>query len=168
MLTGDVMERRISSRTIDALSRAARIYVATVRKDGSQSVAVPVWFTTMPGNVVLFQTSATSWSAKRIRRASPVMVWIGKRDGPAFVAKAELTTEPAVIRRIVEDYPRKYFLARIGFHRPAEAMFYRRQIVVARIVPIRDLPSDFASSPGSSAPSLYLSTGNSAVAASSE
>jgi hypothetical protein len=162
------MERRISSRTIDALSRAARIYVATVRKDGSQSVAVPVWFTTMSDDVVLFQTSATSWNAKRIRRASPVMVWIGKRDGPAFVAKAELTTEPAVIRRIVEGYPRKYFLARIGFHRPTEAMFYRGQIVAARIIPICDLPSDFASSPGSPVPSLHLSSANFAVTAGSE
>jgi hypothetical protein len=51
---------------------------------------------------MVFQTSATLWNAKRIRRASPVMVWIAKRDRPAFVAKAELTIKLEVIRRIVE------------------------------------------------------------------
>ena len=35
-----------SPRDVDALAKATYIYIATVRKDGNQSKAVPVWFIT--------------------------------------------------------------------------------------------------------------------------
>jgi len=38
-------------RLLDALSRASRIYVATVRRDGNQSKAVPVWFALTTGSL---------------------------------------------------------------------------------------------------------------------
>ena len=38
-----------SHRDADALSQASVIYIATVRKDGNQSKAAPVWFTTPIG-----------------------------------------------------------------------------------------------------------------------
>src|SRR5271157_5349350 len=101
-----------SQRDLDALSRASRIYVATVRKDGNQSKPVPVWFTMTPDHAVLVQTGRGSWIARRVRRGSPAIVWIGRRSGPAFIGDAEISNDAKLTQWIVEDYPRKYLLAR--------------------------------------------------------
>ena len=154
LLMNSVALSQASPRDADALLQASLIYIATVRKDGNQSKAAPVWFTTTSDGQVLIQTSTTTWKAKRIRRGSPVIVWIGKRTGPAFIGKAEITTDPAVSKQIVNDYPHKYLLARLGFHQPTQEMFTEGRIVAIRITPVRDLPEGFASSPGSSAPEI--------------
>jgi hypothetical protein len=143
-----------SQRDLDALADASVIYVATVRKDGNQSKAAPVWFTTTPDRLVLIQTGPTTWKAKRIRRGSPVIVWIGKRNGPALFGKAEITSEPGAINRIVEDFPKKYLMARLGFHRPTVENFNKGERLAIKITPVRDLPQGFASNPGTPAPSM--------------
>jgi hypothetical protein len=143
-----------SQRDLDALANASVIYVATVRKDGNQSKAAPVWFTTTPDRLVLIQTGPTTWKAKRIRRGSPVIVWIGKRTGPALFGKAELTNDPAVIHRIVEDFPKKYLMARLGFHRPTLENFSKGERLAIKITPVQDLPPGFVSKPGTPAPSI--------------
>ena len=145
---------QVSQRDIDALSTASVLYIATVRKDGNQSTPAPVWFTVAPDHLVLIQTSPTTWKAKRIRRGSPVIVWIGKTKGPAFIGKAEITNDPAVAREIVADYPKRYLMARLGMHTPTQEMFDRGQIVPITIRPVRDLPEGFASQPGKAAPSI--------------
>lgn len=144
---------QVSQRDIDALSSASVLYIATVRKDGNQSTAAPVWFTVAPDHLVLIQTQPTTWKAKRIRRGSPVIVWIGKKHGPAFIGKAEITHDPAVGRQIVEDYPKKYLMARFGLNRPTQEMFDKGQVIPIKITPVRDLPDGFASAPGTPAPS---------------
>jgi hypothetical protein len=143
-----------SSRDVDALAKATYIYIATVRKDGNQSRAVPVWFTTTADHEVLIETSPTSWKAKRIKRGSPALIWIGARTGPAFIGKAEIVTDTALQDQVIAEYPRKYLLARIGFARPSRAKLDRGQIVVIRISPTRDLPDGFLSTPGTPAPPL--------------
>jgi hypothetical protein len=153
-------------RADDALARARFIYIATVRKDGNQSKAAPVWFTTTPDGLVLIQTPATHWKAKRIRRGSPVLVRIGKRSGPAFIGKAEITDDPAVIRSIVEDYSQKYLIARLGFHRPTPESFSKGERLAIRITPVRDLPEGFFSKPGTPAPHLDGGAANAANPAS--
>ena len=145
---------QVSQRDIDALSTASVLYIATVRKDGNQSTPAPVWFTVAPDHLVLIQTSPTTWKAKRIRRGSPVIVWIGKTKGPAFIGKAEITNDPAVARQIVADYPKRYLMARLGMHTPTQQMFDKGQIVPITIRPVRDLPEGFASQPGKPAPSI--------------
>lgn len=145
---------KLSSRDMNALTSASILYIATVRKDGNQSTAAPVWFTVSPDNRVLIQTQPTTWKAKRIRRGSPVIVWIGKRHGPAFVGKAEITNDPSVIHQIVEDYPKQYLLARMGFHKPTEEMFKKGGVISIAITPVRDLPKGFVSQPGTPAPTL--------------
>src|SRR5580704_11434916 len=80
-----------SQRDLDALAKSKLVYIATVRKDGNQSRSTPVWFTTTPDHILLIQTKPDSWKAKRIRRGSPAMIWIGTADGPAFIGKAEIT-----------------------------------------------------------------------------
>ena len=145
---------KITRRDMDALTSASILYIATVRKDGNQSTAAPVWFTVSPDHRVLIQTQPTTWKAKRVRRHSPVIVWIGRKHGPAFIGKAEITDDPSVVRQIVEDYPKKYLLARLGFHRPTEEMFKKGTVVSMVITPVRDLPEGFASQPGTPAPTL--------------
>jgi hypothetical protein len=151
---GKATDAHVSQRDIDALSSASVLYIATVRKDGSQSTAAPVWFTLAPDHLVLIQTQPTTWKAKRIRRGSPVIVWIGKKHGPAFIGRAEITHDPAVGRQIVEDYPKKYLMARLGLNRPTQAMFDKGQVLPIKITPIRDLPDGFASAPGTPAPGI--------------
>lgn len=152
--TNATANNQVSRRDADALSQASLIYIATVRKDGNQSTAAPVWFTTSSEGVVLIQTAPQSWKAKRIRRGSPVIVWIGERNGPAFVGRAQITSEPAIINRIVTDYPKKYLLAWIGLHRPTNERFMQKQIIAIKIYPLRDLPAGYQCSPGTPAPDL--------------
>jgi general stress protein 26 len=135
-----------------ALADASYVYIATVRKDGNQSRAVPVWFVTGPRGEILLDTSARSWKAKRIRRGSPVLVWIGARNGPAFLGKAEIVADRAVEDMMIEQIPKRYWLARIGLFAPKRAEFDAGKIVTIRIVRERDLPDGFRSQPGAPAP----------------
>jgi phosphatidylglycerophosphate synthase len=89
-----------------------------------------------------------------VRRGSLVIVWIGRRSGPALIGNAEISNDPELTKRIVEDYPRKYLLARLGFHRPRQERFDAGQVVAVEITPIRFLPEGFGSEPGSRAPSI--------------
>ena len=145
---------QVSKRDLDALSKASVLYVATVRKDSNQSTAAPVWFTVAPDHRVFIQTAPTTWKAKRIRRGSPVIVWIGKMQGPAFVGKAEITRDPRVSHQIVEDFPKRYLMARLGLHTPTQAMFDQGKILAIVITPVRDLPDGFKSQAGTPAPGL--------------
>jgi phosphatidylglycerophosphate synthase len=140
-------------RNRDLLAKARVVYIATIRKNGNQGKAVPVWFTAAPDDTLLIQSAASGWMARRIRRGSPVIVWIGRRKGPAFIGKAEISADPEVLRRIIEDYPRRYLLVRLGFHRPSRSMFDQGRIVAFRITALRQLPSRFVSHPGMLAPS---------------
>jgi phosphatidylglycerophosphate synthase len=146
-----------SQRLLDALSRASRIYVATVRRDGNQSKAVPVWFALTPDHCVLIQTGQSSWIGRRVRRGSSVIVWIGSRNGPALIGSAKISNDPKLTKRIVDDYPRKYLLARLGFFRPRQERFASGQNLAIKITPLRDLPEGFGSAPGSPAPSINTS-----------
>ena len=143
-----------SSRDVEAMKGASYIYIGTVRKDGNQSKNTPVWFITTKDNQVLIETSPTSWKAKRIRRGSPAIIWIGKADGPAFIGKAEIVTDPALQDEVIAEYPRKYLLARVGFAKPTREKIDDNRICVIRITPVRDLPDGFANSPGTPAPKL--------------
>jgi Pyridoxamine 5'-phosphate oxidase len=147
-----------STRDADALAKATYIYIATVRKDGNQSTAVPVWFITTADQQVLIETSPTSWKAKRIKRGSPALIWIGSRTGPAFIGKAEIVADKALQDQVIAQYPKKYLLARIGFARPSRAKLDSGQIIVIRISPTRDLPDGFQSAPGTPAPLLDAKT----------
>lgn len=145
---------QFSQRDMDALSGASVLYIATVRKNGTQSTPAPVWFTIAPNHTVLIQTQPTTWKARRIRRGSPVIVWIGKPKGPAFIGKAEITGDPAASRQIVDDYPKRYLMARLGLHRPTQEMFDQGRILAIAIAPVRDLPEGFTSKPGTPAPGV--------------
>ena len=154
LLAQSPLRAETSSRDVDALKGASLIYIGTVRKDGNQSKNTPVWFITTKDNQVLIETSPTSWKAKRIRRGSPAIIWIGKADGPAFIGKAEIVTDQALQDEVIAEYPRKYLLARVGFAKPTREKIDDNRICVIRITPVRDLPDGFANSPGTPAPKL--------------
>jgi len=142
-----------SARDSAELAKSTYIYIATVRKDGNQSKAVPVWFIPTSDSQVLIETGPGSWKAKRIKRGSPALIWIGSRTGPAFIGKAEIVQDKTLQDQVIEQYPKKYWQARLGFARPSRAKLDSGQIIVIRITPARDLPG-FASEPGTRAPTL--------------
>jgi hypothetical protein len=138
----------------DKLIRVRRIYLATVRKDGTQSKAAPLWFTTTPERTILIQSGPDSWHTKRIRAGSPVIVWVGRQRGLAFVGRAELSDHPLIVEQIIKDYPRKYLMARLGLHRPTKLSFARRERLAIQITPLEVLPRGFRSQPGAPVPKL--------------
>jgi len=145
----------ISQRDAQALSKAELIYIATVRKDGNQSKAAPVWFTiSADNNEILIQTGPKTWKAKRIKRGSPAIVWIGTADGPAFIGKAEITSDGATINKILADFHEKYWQNRVLKIGPSREGFDNGERIAIRITPVRDLPTGFASAPGTKAPPL--------------
>jgi hypothetical protein len=145
----------ISGRDTLALSKTGLIYIATVPKDGNQSKAAPVWFTTTAdNNAVLIQTGPETWKAKRIRRGSPALVWIGSANGPAFIGKAEITNDIGTVNKILTDFQSKYWDNRVLGVGPSRARFKSGQCIAIRITPTRDLPDGFTSAPGTPAPPL--------------
>jgi general stress protein 26 len=145
----------ISTRDQQALAKAELIYVATVRKNGMQSTSAPVWFTTSAdNNSVLIQTRPTTWKAKRIKRGSSVLVWIGKANGPAFIGTAEITSDAAVQNKILKDYRQKYWQNRVMGVGPSRAKFDSGEVLAIKITPVRDLQDGFTSQPGSPPPPM--------------
>jgi hypothetical protein len=144
----------LSPRELDALAQARVIYLATVRKDGTQSRAAPMWFTVTPPGEILIQSGPQSWHSRRIRRGSPVIVWIGRQRRIAFIGKAEPTDDPLMVAQIISDYPKKYWMARFGWHRPGQASFEKRERLAIKIIAIERLPVGFSSQPGALVPSI--------------
>jgi hypothetical protein len=142
-----------SDPELKAFDGAQLVYIATVRKDGNQSTAAPVWFTLSADRAQLYiQAHKGSWKDKRISRGSPVIVWIGALTGPCFIGKAEITTDAAVVDGILTDYPKKYTMnAILG---PSRASLTGGDRIAIRITPEKDLPAGFASAPGTPAPKL--------------
>jgi len=160
LLFSSGVQAEISKRDADALSKASLIYVATIRKDGNQSNAAPVWFTVgADNNSVLIQTGPGTWKAKRIKRGSAVLVWISSASGLAFIGKAEITSDPAIQNKILDDFHAKYVLNRTMGVGPSRAKFDRGDALAIKITPVRDLPDGFASAPGAPPPPLDAAAG---------
>jgi general stress protein 26 len=148
----------ISARDSQALAGAKLIYIATVRKDGNQSKPAPVWFTLSADNKsILIQTGPQTWKAKRIKRGSPVLVWIGTANGPAFIGKAEITADAAVQQKILTDMHEKYWENRVMGVGPSAERFKSGDRIAIVITPTRDLPDGFSSAPGAPPPPLEAS-----------
>ena len=117
-----------------ALASAKQIYVATQRADGGTSRAVPVWFM-VDGAAVYFTTGPESHKARRIARGSPLLVWVGRPDGPHFVGHAELVRDPAVAARMAPAYDSKYWISRLGFFRPRPERVRAGRTVIVKVTP---------------------------------
>jgi hypothetical protein len=149
----------ISPRDQQALSRADLVFIATVRKNRTQSRAAPAWFTTGADSTsILIQTEHTTWKAKRVARGSPVLVWIGKPDGPAFIGKAEISHDSTLQDKILSDFRQKYLQDRLLGMGPSRAEFESGEQVAIKITPVRDLPDGFTSKPGTPPPPFKASS----------
>src|SRR5439155_1524711 len=85
---------------------------------------------------------------------SPVMVWIGAANGPAFIGKAEITSDAAIQDKILHDFHGKYWQNRVMGVGPSRARFASGERVAIKVTPVRDLPDGFSSAPGTSPPPL--------------
>lgn len=107
----------ISAEARRLLATASLLYVATRRRNGERSSVAPIWFH-WDGSEVFFTTSPASWKARRLRRGSPLYVWIGSADGPFAVGGATPVVDAETIARMGEAYAKKYWIAWLGFFRP--------------------------------------------------
>lgn len=118
----------------EALRTAKQIWVATRRADGTASKAVPVWFM-LDGDALYFSTGPESHKARRIARGSPLLVWVGRADGPHFVGRAELVRDPAVAARMAPAYDGKYWISWLGFFRPRPERVRDGKTVIVKVAP---------------------------------
>lgn len=116
------------------LTQAKEIYVATLRKDGQRSKAVPVWFAVMDG-AVWFTTGPSSHKAKRIKRGSPLLMSVQGADGPFLKMKAEIVQDGALADRLGKIYSDKYWIAWLGFFRPSRARNESGKTILLRLTP---------------------------------
>ena len=125
-----IASARFSAEVTSALQTSKEIYVATKRANGSLSKVVPVWFM-YDGDAIYFSTLPSSYKAKRIKKGSPLYVWVGSADGPHFVGPAELITDPDVAARMAPVYAQKYWIAWIGLFKPnAERVRTGKTVIV--------------------------------------
>jgi hypothetical protein len=90
------------------LAREPFVYIASTRKDGALGRPAEIWFLYHQGAVYV-GTSPTSWRVKRIRWGRPrAKIWVGKPDGPSFLALGEIVRDAAVEQVMLETYARKY------------------------------------------------------------
>ncbi len=124
----------LSAGAAAALKTEKEIYVATKRKSGEWSKAAPIWFM-YDGEAVYFTTSPTAYKAKRIKRSSPVRVWVGSNDGPSFTGKAEIVADSAIVARMGEAYGQKYWIAWVGLFRPRVDRVEAGKTVAVKVTP---------------------------------
>lgn len=119
---------------VAALRTSKEIYVATERKDGSLSKVVPIWFM-YDGECVYTSSAPGAHKVRRIKQGSPLHVWVGSPDGPHFVARAEIVTDPDLAARMAPAYNEKYWIAWLGFFRPNPERVQAGKTVLIKVPP---------------------------------
>ena len=117
-----------------ALERSKEIYVATKRHNGTLSKVVPVWFM-FDGDAIYFTTLPSSHKAKRIKKGSPLYVWVGSADGPHFVGPAEILRDPDLAARMAPVYAEKYWIAWLGLFKPNAERVRSGKTVIVKVQP---------------------------------
>ena len=74
----------------------------------------------------------------RIKRGSPVKVWVGSKDGPSFTGKAEIIEDGAIVARMGEAYGQKYWIAWLGLFRPRVDRVESGKTVAVKVSPLPD------------------------------
>lgn len=132
-------EETLNSDITTALKTESYIYVATRRLNGEWSTPAPVWFM-YDGEAIYFTTSPSSHKAHRIHRGSPVRIWVGKKDGPAFEGEARFVKDKAVVEHMAAAYSRKYWIAWLGFFRPRPARVSSGKTLIVKVTPVVPTP----------------------------
>jgi hypothetical protein len=117
------------------LQENKEIHVATQRKDGSRSSAVPVWFVVIDG-VLWSSTGPNTIKARRVERGSPMFVSVSGEDGPFIETKAEIVKDPEIAEQMGRLYADKYWIAWMGFFRPSAERVRSGEIVLLKMAPV--------------------------------
>jgi hypothetical protein len=92
----------------DSLASVTYVYISSTRKDGNLSRPAEIWFLWHKGSVYV-ASAPTSWRAKRIRWGRPdAKIWVGKPDGPSFMATGAIVNEPEVYPILFKTFAQKY------------------------------------------------------------
>lgn len=141
-LVGMVHEvRALSDAARTQLQTAKEIYIATQRANGQWSTAAPVWFI-YDGKAVYLTTAPTSSKARRIKRGSPVRIWVGSTEGPSFTGKAEIIADLALVERMGTAYQQKYWLAWLGLFRPRASRVAAGKTLAIKVTPLEESLAD--------------------------
>ncbi|HXJ35701.1 MAG TPA: pyridoxamine 5'-phosphate oxidase family protein [Candidatus Eisenbacteria bacterium] len=119
---------------VEALKTSKNLYVATKRKDGTQSSVAPIWFM-FDGDAVYFTTAPGTHKATRIEHGSPVLVWVGAENGPHFVGKGEIVHDPAIADKMAPVYDQKYWISWMGFFRPRADRVREGKTLIVKVTP---------------------------------
>jgi general stress protein 26 len=134
VLVAAVVHAGFSPEVVAALQSSKEIYVATKRPNGSLSKVVPVWFM-YDGDAIYFATLPSSYKAKRIKKGSPLYVWVGSADGPHFIGPSEILTDPDVAARMAPVYAKKYWIAWFGLFKPNPERVRTGKTVIVKVRP---------------------------------
>jgi hypothetical protein len=129
----------LPSDVAEALRTSQHLYVATKRKDGSESARAPIWFM-YDGDAVYFTTGPGTHKATRIAHGSPVLVWVGSENGPHFIGKGEILKDPevaaAAAAKMAPVYDQKYWIAWLGFFRPRPERARSGKTLIVKVTPL--------------------------------
>ena len=102
------VDAELSPEIKAALANSTYVYIASTRKNGSLSKPAEIWFLYRDGAVYV-GTPPTSWRARRIKAGRPqAKIWVGKTDGPSFMAAGAIVNDPAAQQAMLEAYAKKY------------------------------------------------------------
>ncbi len=122
-----------------ALNTQKLISVATQRANGEWGRAAPIWFM-YDGEAVYFITAPKSYKARRIRKGSPVQVWLnekGEKTGPVFTGKTQIMTDTATLDRINAAYKSKYWAAWLTYW----AMPLAGRVEAGKMIAVQVMPA---------------------------
>ena len=111
------------------------ISVATKRPNGDWGRPAPIWFM-YEDEAVYFITAPTSFKARRIRKGSPVLVWLDEKQEPAFSGETQIVTDPVILDRINAAYKDKYWMAWLTYWAmPLDGRVQAGNMVAVRVIP---------------------------------
>ena len=91
-----------------ALTNSKYVYIASTRKSGSLGTPAEIWFLYHNGAVYV-GTPPTSHRARRIKAGrTQAKIWVGKADGPSFIATGAIVTDPEAQQAMLAAYAKKY------------------------------------------------------------
>ena len=108
LYTASARAGELSAEIKSALASSKYVYIASTRKNGSLSKPAEIWFLYHDGAVYV-GTPPTTWRARRIKAGrSTAKIWVGKPDGPSFVATGAIVNQPDVYPVMFDTYAKKY------------------------------------------------------------
>lgn len=91
-----------------ALRDSEYVYMQSERKSGELGKPAEIWFMFDDGKVYV-GTRPSSWRVKRIRAGrTRARIAVGKPDGPSFTARGDILRDPALEKKLMETFAKKY------------------------------------------------------------